>query len=320
MLKPKILIADSGLIQPYMAPLWQAHFEIEPFDLAQNQSLDCAVLVDDRYGDHDLYLQIKARGHRIIKTHLMDSFVTSQCENLGQEFVLRARDWVWIQESNMWNHRGYNQPRPPQTPDKFFLLLMNLTRQHRDHLLSAMTTYLDCSLHSYVSQGRLLPDDVFVPIQGRPGTANDRHYVPRWYGETCFSLVCETMVNYPSKPITGQLFISEKTFKPLAHAHAFVTHGTQGTLSYLHSLGFETMSHVIDESYDQCVWAEQRLQKISDVVQELYGEFKSSGQVFQDARTQQILAHNQARFFDQALVADMFAQQIAEPIREYVES
>jgi hypothetical protein len=168
-----------------------------------------------------------------------------------------------------------------------------------------------------VARNIFLPDDVYVHIDGRPGTANDRHYVPRWYAETSFSLVTETMV---SGTRTRGLFVSEKTFKPLAHSHAFVVQGCDDTLSYLHSLGFETFAHVINESYDQKSTFNQKLQTILTVLEDLYREFKTSGAIFQDTKTQQILTHNRELFFNQDRVGQLFKTQLAEPIIAFAES
>jgi hypothetical protein len=91
-------------------------------------------------------------------------------------------------------------------------------------------------------------------------------------------------------------------------------------LNYLHELGFETFGHVIDQSYDQDQDARSRLEKIVTVLDDLYQEFVRTGTVFQDARTQEILAHNHARFFDQTCIRALFHTQVAQPIMEFAET
>jgi hypothetical protein len=318
MKKIKLLIADSNLIKPWLMPLWQEHFNIEPYDPDTVYHAGSIVVADNRFGEVDRYQRIKKHNYRIILPYLMDSNVNDPCETVAEEFVLRARDWIWIQESVQYRYLNYNQPRLPAVPSKFFLLLMNLKRHNRDHLYSMVTPYLDSSLYSYVEKGIFLPDDVFVSNEFNPGNANDRFYQPNWYAQTCFSLVSESFI----KP---ELFISEKIFKPLAYQHPLIVYGTPGSLAYLCSRGFETFGHRIDESYDlvpnnSATMAHTRLHKILAILEDLHTEFTHAGTVFQDSITKQILTHNHALFFDQARVRDLFLKQVARPIQEFVES
>lgn len=309
MSKPKLLIADSNLARPWFLPVWNQFFDCEPYNPTQQYSSQQVVIIDDRY-ETAQYQQIKQQGHRIILPYLMDSNVHDTCETVDQEFVLRARDWVWIQESLHWQSRLDHVTRPASQPDHFFLMLINLRRDHRDQLCQAVNPYLQHSLYSYVERGIFLPGDDSVVNFPR---INDRLYVPDWYAQTCFSLVSESFV-------TPQLFISEKIFKPLAYQHAAVVYGTPGTLAYLRDLGFETFAHRVDESYDTELDANSRLQKIVAVLEDLYQEFTRTGTVFQDTRTQEILAHNHARFFDANEIQSRFQTQVAEPILEFLQS
>jgi hypothetical protein len=49
----------------------------------------------------------------------------------------------------------------------------------------------------------------------------------------------------------GSIFLSEKTFKPIACSHPFVILGAKGSLKELHKLGYITFDNLIDESYDE---------------------------------------------------------------------
>lgn len=53
-------------------------------------------------------------------------------------------------------------------------------------------------------------------------------------------------------------FFTEKTFKAIAMQHPFIVFGNQDNLKYLHDLGFETFSDVIDESYDSVRYSRDR--------------------------------------------------------------
>lgn len=299
-------------------PLWQEHFDVAMYDHDHSYDAGSVVITDNRFGEKARYQQIQKHNYRIILPYLMDSDVNDTCETVNGEFVLRARDWIWIQESLQWRHLNYHAPCAPYAPSKFFLLLMNLKKANRDALFQAVGPYLESSTYSYVERGITLPGDQFVVNPFNKGTANDRLYVPDWYTQTCFSLVSETK-------IISKLFISEKIFKPLAYHHPLVVYGSPGTLEYIRSCGFETFGHRVNESYDSIPntglhVARDRLNHVVAVLEDLYVEFKQTGTVFQDTRTQQILAHNHELFFDQTRVHDMFRDQVVAPIMEFVES
>lgn len=293
--------------------LWQEFFDVGMYDHDQTYTAHSIVVTDNRFGEKERYQQIQQHNYRIILPYLMDSDVNDTCETVNEELILRARDWMWIQESIHWHHLNYYVPRAPSAPSKFFLLLMNLKRNNRDVLFRAVAPYLESSTYSYVERGITLPGDTFVSNQFNLGNANDRLYVPDWYAQTCFSLVSESFV----KP---ELFISEKIFKPLAYHHPLIVYGTPGSLRYIQSLGFETFGHCIDESYDNETDAGARLDRILAVLEDLHTEFTQTGAVFQDTRTQEILAHNHALFFDQTRVRELFLAQVVRPILEFVES
>jgi len=64
------------------------------------------------------------------------------------------------------------------------------------------------------------------------------------YSESYFTIVTETYFFEP------YYYVSEKTFKPIAHMHPFIIFGRPGTLEYLKNCGFKTFHPFIDESYD----------------------------------------------------------------------
>ena len=69
---------------------------------------------------------------------------------------------------------------------------------------------------------------------------------------------------------TGQrLHLTEKTFKPIALGMPFVIVGTQGSLEYLRSYGFQTFGDFWDESYDQIEDSQLRIQRIAELLKSL---------------------------------------------------
>jgi hypothetical protein len=87
---------------------------------------------------------------------------------------------------------------------------------------------------------------------------------PAPYTDTYFSLVTETICAESSYS-----FRTEKIAKPLAMGHPFIVASNAGFYRDLHQLGFRTFSHVIDESFDQIQNAQQRLDRIVDIVTDL---------------------------------------------------
>ena len=135
------------------------------------------------------------------------------------------------------------------------------------------------------------------------------------YRDTYFSVVTETVFGE-----SAHSFRTEKIVKPLAMGHPWIAVANAGYYRDLRNLGFQTFSHVIDESYDQEPLLKNRMKKILEILDGLYQEFKRTGTVFQDARTKQILEHNYNLFFDSSKIRELFRDQIAQPIMEFIES
>jgi len=83
------------------------------------------------------------------------------------------------------------------------------------------------------------------------------------YIDTYFSLVTETVFNYPYS------FRTEKIWKPVAMGHPWIAVANRGYYRDLHNLGFKTFGHVIDESFDQIDHNPTRLERIATVVEDL---------------------------------------------------
>ena len=83
------------------------------------------------------------------------------------------------------------------------------------------------------------------------------------YRDTYFSLVTETVFNYPYS------FRTEKIWKPIAVGHPFIAVANRGFYRDLHCLGFRTFGHVIDESFDLIDNSQDRIERIAQVVEDL---------------------------------------------------
>jgi hypothetical protein len=87
---------------------------------------------------------------------------------------------------------------------------------------------------------------------------------PAPYVDTYFSLVTETIC---AESVYS--FRTEKIAKPLAMGHPFIVASTPGFYRDLHRMGFQTFGHVIDESFDTIDNAQQRLDRIIQIVTDL---------------------------------------------------
>ncbi len=83
---------------------------------------------------------------------------------------------------------------------------------------------------------------------------------PRCYTDSWFSLVTETIYDYP------HTFRTEKIWKPILMAHPFVVAANPGYLRDLRNAGFQTFNGFIDEHYDQIDCPHTRIQRIIDTM------------------------------------------------------
>jgi len=290
----------------YLWSLWREQFDLVPqVEYVSGYDKKYTLIASSFLHNNEWYKSWTGRGYRWLQDHLWDSGVNELSEASDSTLVLRARDWVYITQSLWYQEFGYDQIEYAPSYEKFFLMLLRISKPHRDNLVIAADQFLNDSLYSYVDHGVYLDNDF---DRTSPLYANLIN--PDWYSKTCFSLTAETKVD-------TDLFISEKSFKPLAMFHPTIIYSTPNTLSYLHTLGFETFDHIIDESYDNEPDEYVRLGKIVVEVGKLYLMYKQ-GMLFRDAITQQKLMHNHNRFYDFAHVKQLFKEQIADQVMEYI--
>jgi len=176
-----------------------------------------------------------------------------------------------------------------------FVMLNGRLRPHRKALIDALRVNnllehaLWTNLNSTVEMGftsklqteqtepiRLLPPEYEIPrAVDRLNTVSDTGFVkhdlfgntwgdaivnPRVYTDSWFSVVTETIYDYP------YTFRTEKIWKPILMAHPFVVAANRGYLRDLRSAGFQTFGHIIDESYDDIDDPQTRITRIVDCI------------------------------------------------------
>jgi hypothetical protein len=86
---------------------------------------------------------------------------------------------------------------------------------------------------------------------------------PRAYTDTAFSVVTETIYDYPFT------FRTEKIWKPMIMAHPFVVAANVGYYRALHRAGFRTFGDLIDERFDEIWEPHERMHAMIDVIQDI---------------------------------------------------
>ena len=91
----------------------------------------------------------------------------------------------------------------------------------------------------------------------------DVYLRPEPYIDTYFSLVTETIYDYPYS------FRTEKIWKPIAMGHPWICVSNAGFYRDMRNMGFLTFDSVIDESFDRIDNNQERAERIVEVVEDL---------------------------------------------------
>jgi hypothetical protein len=85
---------------------------------------------------------------------------------------------------------------------------------------------------------------------------NDRSHLPYIYEDTSISLVTET---YPDAK--RGLFITEKSYKPIANCHFQIWIAQPGMVDFFRLAGYDMFDDIIDNSYDTVINDIERFEK-----------------------------------------------------------
>ena len=306
--KPTLLFTNSSSLgSTWFSTIFNQYFNIKYYQPDVKYDVKSTVLVVDALHRSDIYTEFWEQGFPIVIDNLWERknqyLVAYPYDNTGS-FILHNVNWFWYNESLWYKKININNYQPVRTYKYSGFMPMRLRRPNRDMLYEQIAPYLDDFIWSYVAQGQQLPND-----HDLSDWTTQRYFNPEWYDNTCFSLVSETHVD----PVPGQsIFITEKTFKPMAFKHPFMIFGNQGTLAHLHSLGFETYENQFDESYDNQPPVDRLQTLITNVQQFIKKPY--------DQLTLDKIEHNHARFFDPVLVEKRIVDEIILPIIEYAQT
>ncbi len=105
------------------------------------------------------------------------------------------------------------------------------------------------------------------------------------YERTFVSLVSE------STSEDGVVYLSEKTFKPIAMGHPFIIVGSKGSLKKLKEIGYKTFERWFDESYDRMESYSDRIDCIMGILK-IYKAKKPEQLIIIRKKMSKVIQHN----------------------------
>lgn len=325
----------NGAPEENMRMIMPNSMNFEFFDPTIKYPLD-TVFYYDMYGPgHDMIKQHLQQGYRVIFDaknehyihYIMHSVLIDFLQHPGQGcFIISGHEpnplpgvkiiatpyWYWIMDQTKMTHTNVDRiVWQPGTNKKKFFMSLGKSRPERDYVFDSLGSQLLNSVHSYQARGITLPDDHTDSV------LLQRYINPAWMHSTALTLAVETYVDETA--ITGysltlqdQLFLCEKSYKPMAAQHPLLMVSTPGNLAYLRSQGFETFPELFDESYDNVIDWKQRVLTIIAVLADFDPRSVDQPVVLQK------LQHNQARFFDKSITTDLAFRTIQQPLFRFV--
>ena len=274
----------------YLESFWQEYFDIEYYDSSCNYDpKNTAFVIWWMNANTEWPKQMKEQGYCIIVDNLWE-----KSTGKTDYYWLENAQWFWYNESLWWQSLDLNWCYTDRQPQYTAFMPVRRINPVRDKIVAQLGELRQTMLWSYNNQS--LPWD----------TQEQRYANPQWYDSTYSSLVVETAQS-------GPLFITEKTFKPIAFYHPFQVIAMPGILARLKEQGFETYSNLFDESYDTTEDFDNRLAIIINNLKEIkIHEY--------DLLTKEKMQHNHSRFFDTKLVKDRIVTEIINPLIQHVQA
>jgi len=153
---------------------------------------------------------------------------------------------------------------------KSFMCLNGKDKKHRRHMLRTIYEHdlkehgsisyvcydgIDSTLNNDAIGGDDLP--IILDQSIHQVRKNDRYMNPELYNNCWINIVTEAFPH-----VEQDLFITEKTFKPMLQLQPFLIQGNRHTLKKLQEFGFKTFPTLFDESYDDLPTVEERTEAI----------------------------------------------------------
>jgi hypothetical protein len=327
MTKYKLVVVDhphqwSFSNLPYFRSIVDEYFEFETYQENKTYESSTVFLIMASLYDHDMAKKFEDK--RIIIDLCVEGlfgkwgelynkkspnhciFYGSYIENPPDDLVSVA-NFFWYNEALGNMSRGYNTSYVPNKNfAKKFLMPIGNKRAWRSHVVDRLEPYLDDAYWSYVRRGVALPGETITTKR-----YDQRYLNPMWYDDTCFGVVVES-INGKNLVAEAPVFVTEKTFKPMAGHQPFMVIGGAGILAYLRSQGFETYNNIFDETYDTETNFDKKLDiiacNIENYVKQPY-----------DTVTLEKIKHNFELFYNFNTIHTGIVKDIVEPIVKFIE-
>lgn len=216
--------------------------------------------------------------------------------------ILESNKWFWINEARTYARQQSNLD---SKKNKIAFMPMRLSRNHRNILLQTVSEFLPDMIWSYNVLGHYLPDDKFFkPLDSynkKDVVSLDRHVNIDWYNHTFCSVVAETIVG-------NEMFVTEKTWKPIIHGHPFMVLGPDRILEFLQDHGFYVFENLFDISYDK----EKNITKKCQIIKSNLEKIKHLE--YYDTYTKEKIQDNRNIFFHESKIHQFVLDEIIYPI------
>lgn len=144
----------------------------------------------------------------------------------------------------------------------------------------------------------IVPPDWFESNRPRADDLSiDQHnthniVVTEHFQDSYWNIVLETLLD---TEVSGGVFVTEKTLKPIGNGQSFVVLGCQHSLEFLRQHGYKTFNGIIDESYDTVSSVHDRWGLVYNMAVDLANRPQEYLQDLQQ-RCLPIIQHNQQHF------------------------
>ena len=148
-------------------------------------------------------------------------------------------------------------------PDRIQIQLMHQDQNLMHNPSTIKYLPAEYEVDRYRLRTQMPSHDIFVKNHLFNNEWGDAVINPNCYTDTYFSLVSETVFDYPYS------FRTEKIWKPIAMGHPWIAVANQGFYRDIKNLGFKTFDGIIDESFDQIERSQDRIERIAQLVEDL---------------------------------------------------
>lgn len=208
-------------------------------------------------------------------------------------------NWFWFLMYEKNQNKNFNFDHSNKKYDFFYLNKQK--RPHRVRLYNELLSsgLLANSLYTFIGLDKpvRLPTEYELPWVDRknyPWHNHDQDMYEKPYNETKCNIVSETNVDH------NEIFLTEKVWKAIIAEQPFVVHGQTGYLKKLNQLGFKSFQNCFDESYDNELDHEKRIEKIVVTLKDI--KKRDANQFYQE--TFDIRQHNKNFFWNKNKLSD----------------